>query len=56
MRHSFVSPLSDSETPIENISRLAGHSSMKVTETVYRKQLRPVLLEGTEAMDDLFKA
>jgi hypothetical protein len=25
-----------------------------VTETVYRKQLRPVLLEGAEAMDRIF--
>lgn len=55
MRHSFVSLLSASGVPIENISRLVGHSNTKVTETVYRKQLRPVLLEGAEAMDDLFK-
>jgi integrase len=55
MRHSFVSLLSASGVPIENISRLVGHSNTKVTETVYRKQLRPVLLEGAEAMDELFK-
>ncbi|WP_276607701.1 tyrosine-type recombinase/integrase [Microbispora catharanthi] len=54
MRHSFVSLLSASGVPIENISRLVGHSNTKVTETVYRKQLRPVLLEGAEAMDQLF--
>jgi integrase len=54
MRHSFVSLLSDSGIPLENISRLVGHSNMTVTETVYRKQLRPVLLEGAEAMDQLF--
>ncbi|WP_062440092.1 tyrosine-type recombinase/integrase [Herbidospora daliensis] len=56
MRHSFVSLLSDSGVPIENISRLVGHSNTKVTELVYRKQLRPMLLEGAEAMDDIFKA
>ncbi|MFG1616380.1 hypothetical protein ACGFI3_26775 [Nonomuraea wenchangensis] len=40
--------------PIEAISRLVGHRNTSVTETVYRKQLRPVLLEGAEAMDELF--
>lgn len=55
MRHSFVSLLSDSGMPIEAISRLVGHRNTSVTETVYRKQLRPVLLEGAEAMDHIFK-
>ncbi|MEU8102264.1 site-specific integrase [Nonomuraea muscovyensis] len=54
MRHSFVSLLSDSGIPLENISRLVGHRNTLVTETVYRKQLRPMLLEGAEAMDQLF--
>lgn len=54
MRHSFVSLLSDSGMPIEAISRLVGHHNTSVTETVYRKQLRPVLLEGAEAMDRIF--
>jgi hypothetical protein len=42
MRHSFVSLLSDSGMPLENISRLVGHGTTIVTETVYRKQLRVV--------------
>ncbi|MEV4221935.1 tyrosine-type recombinase/integrase [Nonomuraea sp. NPDC049725] len=54
MRHSFVSLLSDSGMPIEAISRLVGHHNTSVTETVYLKQLRPVLLEGAEAMDRIF--
>ncbi|GAA3409214.1 site-specific integrase [Streptosporangium vulgare] len=54
MRHSFVSLLSDSGIPLENISRLVGHRNTSVTETVYRKQLRPVLLDGAEAMDRIF--
>ncbi|WP_433501677.1 tyrosine-type recombinase/integrase [Sphaerimonospora sp. CA-214678] len=54
MRHSFVSLLLDSGVPIEDISRLVGHANTVVTETVYRKQLRPVLLEGAEAMDEIF--
>jgi hypothetical protein len=41
--------------PIENIARLVGHAGgSEVTETVYRKQIRPVLLEGAEAMDRIF--
>lgn len=31
-----------------------GHGSTKVTETVYRKQLRPVLTGGAQVMDTLF--
>ncbi|MFL6055249.1 MAG: tyrosine recombinase XerC [Actinoallomurus sp.] len=54
MRHSFVSVLSDSGVPLEDISRLVGHNSTEVTETVYRKQIRPVLLAGAEAMDGIF--
>ncbi|MCC5579582.1 tyrosine-type recombinase/integrase [Microtetraspora sp. AC03309] len=56
MRHSFVSLLSDSGVPIKDISRLVGHRNTVVTETVYRKQIRPVLMQGAEAMDDIFMA
>ena len=38
----------------EEIVRLVGHRSTTVTEAVYRKQLRPVLTEGAEAMDRIF--
>jgi integrase len=54
MRHSFVSLLSDSGVPIEQIARLLGHSGTAVTERVYRHQLRPVLEEGADTMDTLF--
>ncbi|GAB3979172.1 site-specific integrase [Actinoallomurus acanthiterrae] len=54
LRHSFVSLLSDAGVPIEDISRLVGHTGTTVTETVYRKQIRPVLLEGAQAMDRIF--
>ena len=54
LRHSFVSLLSDDGMPIENISRLVGHTSTFVTETVYRQQIRPVMVEGAEAMDRIF--
>ncbi|GJF07821.1 tyrosine-type recombinase/integrase [Pseudonocardia sp. D17] len=54
LRHSFVSLLSESGVPLEQISRLVGHNGTAVTESVYRKQLRPVLDEGATAMDTLF--
>lgn len=56
MRHTFVSLLSDSGMAIEEISRLAGHSSTNVTETVYRHELRPVISTGAEVMDKLFRS
>lgn len=56
LRHSFVSLLSDSGVPLEEISRLVGHSSTAVTELVYRKQIRPVLQQGATAMDLIFRA
>ncbi|MFI6345191.1 tyrosine recombinase XerC [Streptomyces sp. NPDC050560] len=53
-RHSFVSLLSDHGIPLERIALLVGHSSQATTEAVYRKQLRPVITQGAEAMDDIF--
>jgi hypothetical protein len=40
--------------PVEEIARLAGHSSSRTTEVIYRKEIRPVLIKGTEVMDQLF--
>jgi integrase len=54
LRHSFVSLLSDAGMPIEEISRLVGHSGTTTTETIYRKQIRPVLVRGADAMDLIF--
>ena len=54
LRHSFVSLLSDSGMPLEQIARLLGHTGTTVTERVYRHQLRPVLEEGAATMDTLF--
>lgn len=55
LRHSFVSLLSDHGLPLEEISRLVGHSSTAVTELVYRKQIRPVIQSGAVAMDRIFE-
>ena len=54
LRTSFVSLLSASGVPVEEIARLAGHSSSRTTEVVYRKELRPVLVKGAEVMDQIF--
>jgi integrase len=54
LRHTFVSLLSDNGMAIEEISRLMGHSSSNVTETIYRHQIRPVITVGAEAMDRIF--
>jgi integrase len=56
LRHSFVSLMSDAGVPVEHIARLVGHSGTTTTETVYRKQIRPVLVEGADAMDRIFPA
>ena len=54
LRHSFVSLLSDADVPTERISRLVGHSSTVTTETIYRKQIRPVIEHGADVMDRIF--
>ena len=54
LRHSFVSLMSNSGVPVEEIARLAGHASSRTTEVVYRRELRPVLTAGAEAMDKIF--
>ena len=46
--------MSDAGVSIEEIARLVGHRGTVVTEAVYRKQLRPVITEGAEAMDRIF--
>lgn len=56
LRHSFVSLLSASGVDIEAISHLVGHANTRVTELVYRKELRPVLTRGAAALDTLFPA
>jgi len=47
----FLSLLSSSGVPIEDIAHLVGYASTSVTEKVYRKELRPMLSRGATAMD-----
>jgi len=46
--------LSDAGVPLEEISRLVGHSGTTVTEFVYRHQLKPVIQTGATLTDQLF--
>jgi len=50
LRHSFVSLLSDSGIPVEEISRLVGQKHGRDRA----KQIRPVLQHGTNAMNRIF--
>ncbi|MFF1902321.1 tyrosine-type recombinase/integrase [Kitasatospora sp. NPDC058218] len=54
LRHGFVSLLSGSGVPLEEISRSVGHSRTAVTEEVYRRRIRPVIQAGATGMGDLF--
>jgi integrase len=54
LRTSFVSLLSHHGVSIEEIARLAGHASTRTTETVYRRELRPIITTGAQIMDELF--
>jgi len=54
LRTSFVSMMSHQGVPVEEISRLAGHSNSRTTEVIYRKELRPVITTGAEVMDQIF--
>lgn len=56
LRHTFVSIMSDAKVPIERIADLIGHAGgSRVTEQIYRQQIRPVLTEGAEIMDQVLK-
>jgi integrase len=54
LRTSFVSLMSHQGVSIEEIARLVGHATTRTTETIYRRELRPVITTGAEIMDQLF--
>jgi integrase len=56
LRTSFVSMMSHRGVPVEEIARLAGHSSSRTTGVIYRRELRPVITTGAEVMDQIFGA
>jgi integrase len=54
LRHTFVNIMSaHGDVPVEEIARLAGHSDIRTTESVYRHELRPVIRTGARVMDRL---
>ena len=55
LRTSFVSMMSYRGVPVEEIARLAGHASSRTTEVIYRRELRPVITTGAEAIDQIFQ-
>ena len=55
LRTSFVSMMSYQGVPVEEIARLAGHSSSRTTEVIYRREVRPVITTGAEVMDQIFR-
>ena len=56
LRHTFVSLLSDSGVPIEQIAAAVGHASTRTTEVVYKHQLRPVTRTAAIALCPLFES
>jgi len=56
LRQTFVSIASEAGVPIEEIAALAGHSTTRTTELLYRKELRPVLRTGATVMGKLLAA
>lgn len=54
-RHTFVSLMSDQGANEELIADLVGHKSTSTIRTVYRHQLRPVVTNGAELLDQTFK-
>jgi integrase len=55
MRHTFVSVLSADGIPVESIALLVGHDRTATTESVYRHEIRPVLTQGAEVIDKIFR-
>jgi integrase len=54
LRHTFVSIMSEQGVPVEEIARLVGHSTSATTESIYRRELRPVISTSAEVMDKIF--
>ena len=54
MRHTFVSLMSFSGAPLEDIADLVGHKGTATTETVYRRVIVAELRRGAGVMDELF--
>jgi hypothetical protein len=54
LRRTFVSGMSESGVAAEAITRPAGHSSSRTTKTIYRLELRPVIITSADVMAKIF--
>jgi hypothetical protein len=54
LSHGFVSLMPDDGVRIEYIVEVCGQAGTRVTEAVYRQQLRPVIFNGAEAIERIF--
>jgi len=54
LRTSFVSLMSNGGVSVEEIARLFVYNATPTTETIYRRELRPVITTGAEIMDQMF--
>ena len=52
-RHTFVSTMSPGGVPAEEIARWPTKQT-RTTESVYRRELRPVITIGAEIRDQIF--
>ena len=53
LRRTRISLLSLGGLPVEEITRIAGHSSTGTTQVVYRREVRQVLTGGAQTLDRL---
>jgi len=54
-RHTFTSIMSEAGASIELIADFLGHKDTATTWKVYRHQLRPVIAQGAELLDEAIK-
>jgi integrase len=55
LRHTFTSIMSEAGASIELIADLLGHKDTATTWKVYRHQLRPVITQGAELLDEAIR-
>jgi hypothetical protein len=46
--------MSESGVAVEEIARLAGHSSSRTTKTIYQHELCPMITTGADVMGKIF--
>ena len=54
LRHTVAVLGLDAEIPVEEISRLLGHSTLSVTMDIYGKSVQSLVDRGAKGISDLF--